>query len=141
MFDVIGPMRPGRAEVGSVRGLDIRSDRQPPGQPMGIGTSSGGGGMDDDILRRLGTLEKDMSDVKVQIGSIAAQLPHLATKADVSDVRTSISDVKTSVSDVRTSVSDLRAFVNEVKTSIVQWVVGTTIAVATLAFAIAKFVH
>jgi hypothetical protein len=120
-------MKPGRAEVGSVRGLDIRSDRQPPGQPMGIGTSSGGGGMDDDILRRLGTLEKDMSDVKVQIGSIAAQIPHLPTKADVSDVRT--------------SVSDLRAFVNEVKTSIVQWVVGTTIAVAALAFAIAKFVH
>lgn len=83
--------------------------------------------MEEDILRRLGTLEKDVSEVKVQIGSINAQLPHLATKADVSDVRA--------------SVSDLRAYVNEVKTSIIQWVVGTTIAAAALAFAIAKFVH
>jgi hypothetical protein len=105
--------------VGSIRELDIRSDR-PPGRPMGIGSSSGGGGMDDDILRRLGTLEKDMSEVKVQIGSINAQLPHLATKADVAELRASISDTKT---------------------SIIQWVVGTTIAVAALAFAIAKFVH
>jgi hypothetical protein len=112
--------------VGSIRELDIRSDR-PPGRPMGIGSSSGGGGMDDDILRRLGTLEKDMSEVKVQIGSINAQLPHLATKADVAELRASISDV--------------RAFVSDTKTSIIQWVVGTTIAVAALAFAIAKFVH
>ena len=67
----------------------------------------------DDVLSRLGSLEKDVSEMKTNIAGIAAQLPYMATKADVSDV----------------------------KASIIQWIVGTTIAVAALAFAIAKFVH
>ena len=67
----------------------------------------------DDVLKRLGSLEKDVSEIKIHVAGIAAQLPHMATKADVSDV----------------------------KTAIIQWVVATTIAVAALAFAIAKFVH
>ena len=60
----------------------------------------------DDIFRRLGEVETDLSGIK-------AQIPHLATKADVSDL----------------------------KASIIQWAVGTTIATAGLVFAIAKFVH
>jgi hypothetical protein len=74
----------------------------------------------DDILKRLGILERDVSDLKVQVGSIAAQIPHLATKAEV---------------------GELKAAISEAKTSIVQWVVGTTIASAGIAFTIAKFVH
>jgi hypothetical protein len=34
-----------------------------------------------------------------------------------------------------------RADVSDAITSIIKWIVGTTIAVAALAFAIAKFVH
>ena len=74
----------------------------------------------DDILRRLGALETDVSGIKADVSGmkadlsgIKAQLPYLAAKSDVSDV----------------------------KASIIQWLVGTTIAVAGLAFAIAKFVH
>ena len=67
----------------------------------------------DDVLRRLGTVETDISAMKADISAIKAVLPHLATKADVSDV----------------------------KTSIIQWIVATTIAVAALAFSIAKLVH
>lgn len=74
----------------------------------------------DDILRRLGTVETDISGMradisgmKVDISAIKAVIPHLATKADVSDV----------------------------KTSVIQWTVGTIIAAAGLAFTIAKFVH
>jgi len=74
----------------------------------------------DDVVKRLGVLERDVSDLKVQVGSIAAQLPHLATQAQI---------------------GDLRAAVSEAKTSIVQWVVGTTIAAAGIAFAIARWVH
>jgi hypothetical protein len=73
-----------------------------------------------DLLKRLGVLERDVSDLKVHVGSIAAQVPRLATKAEV---------------------SDLKAAISEAKTSIVQWVVGTTIAAAGIAFAIAKFVN
>lgn len=74
----------------------------------------------DDVLKRLGSLEKDVSEIKINVAGIAAQLPYMVTKADVMAIR---------------------AEVNDVKTSIIQWVVATTIAVAALAFAIAKFVH
>jgi len=81
----------------------------------------------DDVLRRLGVLEKDVSEIKTSVAGIAAQLPYLATKAEVMAVRTEVMAVRTEVSDA--------------KTSIIQWTVATSIAVATLAFAIAKFVH
>jgi hypothetical protein len=60
-----------------------------------------------------------MDDVLTRLGAVAdvsaikAQIPYLATKSDVSDL----------------------------KASIIQWLVGTTISAAALAFAIAKFVH
>ena len=74
----------------------------------------------EDLLRRLGSVETDMGDLLKRMGSvetdlsgIKAQIPHLATRSDVSDL----------------------------KASIIQWAVGTTIAAAALVFAIAKFVH
>lgn len=74
----------------------------------------------DDFLRRLGTVESDISGIKADVSGlkadvsgIKAQLPYLAAKSDVSDA----------------------------KNSIIQWVVGTTIAVAALAFTIAKLIH
>jgi hypothetical protein len=67
----------------------------------------------DDVLRRLGSLEKDVSAIKTDVAGIVALLPHMATKAEVADS----------------------------KTSIIQWMVGTMIAVAALAFTIAKLVH
>jgi hypothetical protein len=88
----------------------------------------------EDVLRRLGSLEKDMSEVKTSVAGIVAQLPHLATKADVMATRTEIMATRTEIMAVRAEVSDA-------KTSIIQWVVATTIAVAALAFSIAKFVH
>jgi hypothetical protein len=107
-----------RTHVSRAMEYDFGSDRSR-STPGGIGAGSGGGGVDD-VTKRLGVLERDMSDLKVQVGSIAAQLPHLATKAEI---------------------GDLRAAISEAKTSIVQWVVGTTIAAAGIAFAIAKLVH
>jgi len=47
------------------------------------------------------------------VSGIKTQLPYLATKSDVSDARTSI----------------------------IQWMIGTTLAVASLVFAPAKLVH
>lgn len=97
---------------------DFGSDRSR-SVPSELGTGSGGGGVDD-MLKRLGVLEIGVSELKVQVGSIAARLPYLATKAEV---------------------GDLKAAISEAKTAIVQWVVGTTIAAAGIAFAVAKFVH
>lgn len=98
--------------------------------PAGMGAGSGGDGMDE-VVKRLGVLERDVSDLKVQVGSIAAQLPHLATKAEISDLKATTS----------AQIGDLKAAISEAKTSVVQWVVGTTIAAAGIAFAIAKLVH
>ncbi|MGB6487637.1 MAG: hypothetical protein WBE91_12200 [Steroidobacteraceae bacterium] len=79
-----------------------------------------GGGDMDDLMRRLGAVETDISGMKADMSAIKAVIPHLATKADVSDAK---------------------ALIGDAKTSIIQWVVGTTIAAAGVAFAIAKFVH
>lgn len=104
--------------VSSVAQYDFRAGVQP-GASGGVGTGSGGGDMED-ALRRLGSLEKDVSVIKAEVAGIAAVLPHLATKADASLVRAAISDAKTSM---------------------IEWTVSTVIAVAALAFTIAKFVH
>lgn len=85
----------------------------------------------DEVMKRLGVLERDMSDLKVQVGSIASQLPHLATKAEIGDLKAMTS----------AEIGDLKAAISDAKTSIVQWVVGTTIAAAGIAFAVAKLVH
>jgi hypothetical protein len=96
----------------------------------------------DDVMKRLGVLERDMSELKVQVGTIAAQLPHLATKAEIGDLKAmtsaQIGDLKAMTN---AQIGDLKAAISEAQTSIVQWVVGTTIAAAGIAFAIAKLVH
>ena len=65
----------------------------------------GGSGMEARVAR----LEGSMEQIKVDIASIKAQIPHLATKAEISNV----------------------------KSSIIQWLVGTMLASAALAAAIA----
>lgn len=67
----------------------------------------------DDATRRLGAVETDICAIKMDLAAIKAVLPHLVTKADLSDV----------------------------KASIIQWIVASTIAVAAVAFSVAKFVH
>jgi hypothetical protein len=136
--------------------------------------SRGGGGSDggsvDDILKRLGVLESSNTEIRTQLGAIAAVLPHLATKADVSDLRTEISGCRVEIGSVKADVSALAAVIPHLATkaemqgvraemqgirvetqgikadikgmesALIKWIVGTTLGAATLAFAIAKFV-
>jgi hypothetical protein len=67
----------------------------------------------EDILKRLGNLETDVSRVKSQVSAIFAIVPHLATKADVSTL----------------------------ETSIIKCIIATVLGIAGLVFTIAKFVH
>jgi hypothetical protein len=67
----------------------------------------------EDILKRLGNVETDVSQVKSQVSAISAVIPHLATKADVSAL----------------------------ETSIIKWIIATVLGTAGLVFTIAKFVH
>jgi hypothetical protein len=115
----------------------------------------------DDVLRRLGVIEKDVSDIKADVGAIAAQLPQMATKTEVAAIAVQLPQMatKTEVAAIavqlpqmatKTEVAAIaaqlphmatKADVGDAKVSIIQWMVGTTIAVASLAFVIAKFVH
>lgn len=67
----------------------------------------------DDVLRRLGIVETLTAETRNDVSAIKATLPHLATKADISSL----------------------------ETKIIRWIVGTTIAAASVAFTIAKFVN
>ena len=72
------------------------------------------------MLKRMGNVETTVPELKSQVSVILAVVPHLATKADVMDVR---------------------AYVATVETTIIKWIVATTLATGGLAFTIAKFVH
>jgi hypothetical protein len=67
----------------------------------------------DEIFKRLGAVENQVSDIRAQVGGLGAQIPQLATKADVAGL----------------------------ETSLIKWLIGTVSGVAALAFSIAKFIH
>lgn len=111
----------------------------------------------EDVLRRLGSLEKDVSVIKAEVAGIATRLPGMATKEDVAGIATRLPGMATkedvapipylaTKADVMAIRAELpymatKADVSDAKTSIVQWIVGTIIAVAALTFTIAKIVH
>ena len=85
----------------------------------------------EDILKRLGTVETNVSELKSQVSGILAILPHLATKADVADVGTDVAQLK----------GEMWAAISGLETRIIKWIVATLLTSTGLAFTIAKFVH
>ena len=85
----------------------------------------------EDILRRLGAVETNVSELKSQVSGILAILPHLATKADVADVGTDVAQLK----------GEMWAAISGLETRIIKWIVATLLTSTGLAFTIAKFVH
>jgi hypothetical protein len=63
----------------------------------------------EDILKRLGNVETDVSELKSKASAILATIPHLATKADVADVRSAVAELRAETSSefgsVRTEMS------------------------------------
>jgi hypothetical protein len=125
----------------------------------------------EDILKRLGNVETDVSELKSTTSAILATIPHLATKADVADVRSAVAELRAEMSSefgsVRTEMSTgfgalrtemaaglgasrteaaaglgaLRTEMAARETAFIKWMIATVLTVAGLAFAIAKFVH
>jgi hypothetical protein len=67
----------------------------------------------EDISKRMGRVETDVSELKAQVSAVLALIPHLATKADLSAL----------------------------EAVMIKWIVATMLAAVGLAFTIAKFVH
>ena len=112
-----------------------------------VGSGSGGGGVDDDILRRLGNVETDVSELRAEVHSISATIPHLATAASVSDLRSEVAAISAVIPHLATK-ADLKAEIGKVETqvasleaAIIKWIIATVLTTAGLAFSIAKFVH
>ena len=103
----------------------------------------------EDILKRLGNVESDVSELKSQMSGILAIVPHLATKADVTDVRTAVAELrgelKSGLSEVRAEMAagfgSVRAEMAARETAFLKWIIATVVASVGLAFTIAKFVH
>lgn len=78
----------------------------------------------DETQRRLGVVEStvdavrtDTGEIRTDVGAIKAEIPHLATKAEVQQVRT-----------------DIAAF----QAKMIQWFIGTAITMTTAIFALIK---
>ena len=108
----------------------IESDRFGSRGAASNAAGGSGGGNVDDILKRLGVVETSVSDIRAQISGIVAVLPHLASKADLNSLK----------ADLKEEIHSVRADMNSMETSIIKWMIGTTITTGALAFSIAKFV-
>jgi hypothetical protein len=110
--------------------------------------------MDDDVSKRFGAVETAVSETKLQVGAIAATLPHLATKDDVrveiSAVRVEVAEVKAQVAAIaavmphlatKADLGAVKAEVADLATKLISWLVATGIATAGLVVTAMKFVH
>jgi len=114
------------------------------GSDSSVGTE-GGGGKVDEILKRLGSVE-------TQVSGILGIIPHLATKADLAEVKASVRAIEAVIPQLATKAGlaaieavipqlATKADVASIETAIIKWIIATTLASTALAFTIAKFVH
>lgn len=103
----------------------------------------------DDLLKRIGALESGVSDIRAQLRAVIAVLPHLATKADltreIGAPRGEVGAVHGEVGALRGEVGTLRGEMHSMESTLIKWIVGTTIAsvaaASGIATAIARFAH
>ena len=82
----------------------------------------------DEILKRLGAVETDISKLKVDVGIITS---NYATKTDIAEVKTLIADLRT----------ELKSGIDALETKMIKWFVATSLTVGSLAFTAAKYLH
>ena len=96
----------------------------------------------DDILKRLGNVEASVGELKVQVGVIAATIPHLATAASVAEIKAMVVGVSSIIPYLATKGElSTKADVLSMETTIIQWIIATVLTSVGVAFAIARFVH
>ena len=97
----------------------------------------------DDVLRRLGIVESLCAETREDVSASKGTFGHLATKADLNDLKADVNAINATLPHLATKaeINEVRADINALEAKIIRWIVGTTIAVASVAFTIAKFVH
>jgi hypothetical protein len=120
---------------------EASSGKFPP-QVRAGNSNSGGGGMDD-ILRRLGIMESAVFDVREQVSGIAATIPHLATKTDVSKISEVVSGIAATIPHLATKadVNAMQGNISTLEVRLIRWMIATAIASTGLILTITKFVH
>jgi hypothetical protein len=142
---------------------EVRGGKYPPQFRVGV-SDGGGGGMEDDVLKRLGVVESSVSEIRTQVGGITSILPHLATKADLSreigsvraEVGSGIAALSSEIGSVRAEIGSLKVDLTEnigllkvdltekiglLENRLVRWIIGIIIAAAGLAFTIGRYGH
>jgi len=89
----------------------------------------------DDILKRLGTVEGYVSDLRVDLRSVSASVPHLATKEDLGELNAELSAVTAILPHLATK-EDL----SRLEAGLIKWIIATVISGMALAFVIARYV-
>ena len=103
----------------------------------------------EEIQKRLGNVETDVSELKSQVSAIQATIPHLGTKADVMDVRTAVAELRAEMSagfgalraEILAGFGSLRAEMSARDAAMIKWFIATALTSVGMAFTIAKFVH
>ena len=114
----------------------------------------------EEIQKRLGKVENDVSELKSQMSAIQATIPHLATKADVMDVRTAVAELRGEMlegfgtlraemlagfgalrAEMVAGLGSLRAEMSARDAAMIKWFIATALTSVGMAFTIAKFVH
>jgi uncharacterized protein YoxC len=101
-------------------------------------TGGRGGGGVDEIPRRLTAVEstvegvrKETSIILADVSAIKAQVPHLSTKADLLATK----------ADLQEGIAQLRTEFHAFQTRLIQWQIGTGLAVIAAFFAFIKLIR
>ena len=104
-----------------------------------MGSGNGGGSVDDDFSRRLGNIENDVAELKAEVRSISATIPHLATKADlkaeIGSLRAEIAGVRT---EIATQIGSVRAEITGVRTEVATQIGSVRTEIADVKTTVAK---
>jgi hypothetical protein len=101
------------------------------------------GGNVDEVLKRLDKLESSVLETREQVIGIAATIPSLATKDDLSEIREQVSGIAATIPHLATKadVTAMQGNISDLEIRLLKWMVATVIASAGLIFTITKFVH
>ncbi len=90
------------------------------------------------VLKELGEIKNLFIKNEEDHGKLSTKIE--SVKTEVESVKTEVESVRTEVESVKTEVESVRTEMHKILNVHLRWAIGTTIAIATLAFVIAKYI-